>query len=62
MEARNVQQELFGFRRLQIFLTEHGLHGPAPLKGLLDELGQFTGPEEDLEDDLTLVMLERRGK
>jgi serine phosphatase RsbU (regulator of sigma subunit) len=59
VEARNPQQELFGFPRLETFLTEHGLRGPALVEGLLGELQRFIGRQEELDDDLTLVMLER---
>ena len=59
VEARNPQREMFGFPRLQAFLTQSSSCGAELLKDLLDELRRFVGPEEEPDDDLTLVMLQR---
>jgi serine phosphatase RsbU (regulator of sigma subunit)/anti-sigma regulatory factor (Ser/Thr protein kinase) len=61
VEAHNAKREMFSFPRLR------GLVGSRPATNaedrivdfLLDELAEFTGPEWEQEDDITLVTLQR---
>lgn len=60
VEAHNAQREMFGFPRLRELVT----HAPAATAGevvhlLLERLAQFTGPDWEQEDDITLVTLQR---
>lgn len=56
-EAHDPSGEMFGFPRVQACLDHHP-GGAALVEHLLDELGSFTGPEWEQEDDVTLVTLQ----
>jgi serine phosphatase RsbU (regulator of sigma subunit)/anti-sigma regulatory factor (Ser/Thr protein kinase) len=58
VEAHNTRREMFSFGRLQQLVAEHG-GGAALIEFLLRQLADFTGPEWEQEDDVTLVTLER---
>ncbi len=59
VEAHAPDREMFGFPRLQALLAEdddaHNLN-----QFLLDQLAEFTGPEWEQEDDVTLVTIQRQ--
>ncbi len=58
VEAHNPQREMFGFPRLMTLLAEQA--GAAEvIDFLLKQLADFTGPEWEQEDDVTLVTLQR---
>jgi len=63
VEAHNPQGEMFGFPRLRSLLTEtpggKRLEGQALIQYLTSKLVEFTGPNWEQEDDVTLVTLER---
>lgn len=63
VEAHNAQGEMFGFPRLRRLLTQafdgKRLEGQALIKFLTEQLADFTGPNWEQEDDVTLVTLER---
>jgi serine phosphatase RsbU (regulator of sigma subunit)/anti-sigma regulatory factor (Ser/Thr protein kinase) len=60
VEAHNARRELFGFPRLQAFVERHSMvDGSATIKALLADLADFTGPDAEQEDDITLVSLRR---
>jgi serine phosphatase RsbU (regulator of sigma subunit)/anti-sigma regulatory factor (Ser/Thr protein kinase) len=58
VEAHAVDGQMFGFPRLRE-LMRHGGHGHELIDLLLAELGAFTGPDHEQEDDITLVALQR---
>jgi serine phosphatase RsbU (regulator of sigma subunit) len=57
-EAHAPDREMFGFPRVAS-LVGKGPAGEALIDLCLTELGQFTGPDHEQEDDITLVTLER---
>ncbi len=57
-EAHNDAREMFGFPRVAK-LMDRGVSGEALIDLCLSELGRFTGPNHEQEDDITLVTLER---
>ncbi|MGD2050825.1 MAG: SpoIIE family protein phosphatase, partial [Chloroflexota bacterium] len=58
-EAHDPQGEMFGFPRLQALMADHP--GGAPLIDyLLDKLADFTQPDWEQEDDVTLMTLQRQ--
>ena len=63
VEVHDAQGEMYGFNRLYQSMGNHG--GSAPLKGealiqyLLSRLDEFTGPDWEQEDDVTIVALDR---
>jgi serine phosphatase RsbU (regulator of sigma subunit) len=59
-EAHGPGREMFGDDRIAA-LAARQLDGEALIRLLLDELHQFTGPDWEQEDDITLVALERSG-
>jgi serine phosphatase RsbU (regulator of sigma subunit)/anti-sigma regulatory factor (Ser/Thr protein kinase) len=60
VEAHDTRREMFGFPRLQAFVERHPPgDGATLIKVLLAELGAFTGPDAEQEDDITLVSLRR---
>jgi serine phosphatase RsbU (regulator of sigma subunit)/anti-sigma regulatory factor (Ser/Thr protein kinase) len=60
VEAHNSRREMFGFPRLQAFVERHPPgDGSTLIKVLLAELADYTGPEAEQEDDITLVALRR---
>jgi serine phosphatase RsbU (regulator of sigma subunit) len=60
-EAHNSQDELFGYTRLQRVLEQSrlSLKGDKLIGYLLQQLGDFTGPDWEQEDDVTFVILDR---
>ena len=57
-EAHAPDREMFGFPRVSA-LVGKGPSGEALIDLCLTELGTFTGPEHEQEDDITLVSLQR---
>jgi serine phosphatase RsbU (regulator of sigma subunit) len=58
VEAHNPAREMFGFPRLKALLSgDAAIAAPIPL--LLRELADFTRPDWEQEDDITLVALRR---
>ena len=57
-EAHGPDREMFGFPRVSA-LAGRGVSGEALIDLCLTELGAFTGPDAEQEDDITLVSLER---
>ena len=57
-EAHAPDREMFGFPRVSA-LVGKGPSGEALIDLCLTELGNFTGPEHEQEDDITLVSLQR---
>jgi len=60
VEAHNARREMFGFPRLKALLEGHRSSGGTLIPMLLDELRRFTGGRGEQEDDVALVVLERR--
>ncbi len=58
VEAHNPAREMFGLPRLMRLLGEQA-DGTPPIDALLHALGDFTGPDWEQEDDITLVALRR---
>lgn len=58
-EAHNPTREMFGFPRVSE-LAGRGPSGEDLIQLCLSELGAFTGPDHEQEDDITLVTLERQ--
>lgn len=58
IEAHSPAREMFGFPRLMALLGEQASSAPQ-LDFLLNALANFTGPEWEQEDDITLVVLQR---
>jgi serine phosphatase RsbU (regulator of sigma subunit)/anti-sigma regulatory factor (Ser/Thr protein kinase) len=59
-EAHGPERQMFGFPRLAKLAGE-GAGGQELIDLLLSELGKFTGPGWEQEDDITLVTLRRTG-
>jgi len=62
VEAHDAQRSMFGAQRLKQRLQEHGRYGGRHgcRQGLIERLFQdFTGPEYEQEDDVTLVMVKK---
>jgi serine phosphatase RsbU (regulator of sigma subunit) len=57
-EAHAPDREMFGFPRVSA-LVGKGPSGEALIDLCLTELGSFTGPDHEQEDDITLVSLQR---
>lgn len=57
VEAHNIQGEIFGFPRLRSLLGEKPGHDA--IEFLQQKLAEFTGPDWEQEDDVTLLLLER---
>jgi serine phosphatase RsbU (regulator of sigma subunit) len=58
VEAHNADREMFGFPRLKMLLTDTSDQAHL-ITFLLSELRHFTGGEQEQEDDVTLVTLQR---
>jgi serine phosphatase RsbU (regulator of sigma subunit)/anti-sigma regulatory factor (Ser/Thr protein kinase) len=58
VEAHNPAREMFGFPRLASLMHVHSGSGSL-IDYLLADLAQFTGPEWEQEDDVTMVTIER---
>jgi PAS domain S-box-containing protein len=59
-EAHNPHREMFGFPRIERFISSHS-EGATLIDSLLAELERFTGEGWEQEDDITLLMLQRLG-
>ncbi|MGH2700456.1 MAG: SpoIIE family protein phosphatase [Actinomycetota bacterium] len=59
-EARDDSGEMYGFPRMKSVL-EGDAHHERVIGRLLDSLSDFTGPEWEQDDDITLVVLHRMG-
>jgi anti-sigma regulatory factor (Ser/Thr protein kinase) len=59
VEAHNPERAMFGFRRLMGLMGQHP-GGAGLIDALRGALAEFTGPDWEQEDDITLVILERR--
>ena len=57
-EAHDASRAMFGFPRMRSLMGRLGL-GHELIDGLMDDLGRFTGPAWEQEDDITLVTLAR---
>src|SRR5919112_1846873 len=58
IEAHDQQREMFGIPRMEEFVVAHP-GGAALVESLLTELERFTGMEQEQEDDITLLTLQR---
>jgi len=58
-EAHDNKREMFGFPRLAE-IASRPLSGERLIDACMSELEQFTGPDVEQEDDITLVVLDRR--
>ena len=58
VEAHNPDREMFSFNRLRKLVAGHP-GGRSLIDFLLTELDEFTGPDWEQEDDVTLVTLQR---
>jgi serine phosphatase RsbU (regulator of sigma subunit)/ketosteroid isomerase-like protein len=58
IEAHDPRHEMFGTPRLEGFVSEHA-DGATLIGSLLAELERFTGEEQEQEDDITLLALQR---
>jgi PAS domain S-box-containing protein len=58
VEAHDPRREMFGFPRMQEFVSAHP-GGATLIDFLLAELERFTGEEWEQEDDITLLTLQR---
>ena len=58
-EAHDDKREMFGFPRLAEIVSRP-LAGERLIDECMSELERFTGPGVDQEDDITLVVLDRR--
>jgi len=58
VEAHDLQGDMFGFPRLRHLIAGHP-NGESLIDFLIASLADFTGPDWEQEDDVTLVSLER---
>jgi serine phosphatase RsbU (regulator of sigma subunit)/anti-sigma regulatory factor (Ser/Thr protein kinase) len=58
VEAHNAQREMFSFPRVKRLMGEHP-GGEGLVTFYMDKLAEFTGPDYEQEDDITLVTIER---
>ncbi len=58
VEAHNPERAMFSFRRLMGLMEQHP-GGAGLIDALRGALAEFTGPDWEQEDDITLVILER---
>ena len=58
VEAHSPEREMFGFPRLQALMADQP-DGNELRQYLLDQLAEFTGPDWEQEDDVTLVTFQR---
>lgn len=61
VEAHDARRQMFGYRRLEDLLAGTRARGPDLIRRLLTALADFAGPDGELEDDVTLVTVERTG-
>jgi serine phosphatase RsbU (regulator of sigma subunit)/anti-sigma regulatory factor (Ser/Thr protein kinase) len=59
VEAHNPNGDMYGFPRLKQFVVEHPVYVDT-IGLLVNELVSFTGPTWEQEDDVTLVLINRR--
>jgi serine phosphatase RsbU (regulator of sigma subunit) len=60
VEAHNANREMFSFPRLRELVAGYGSYSADEVVDfLLERLAEFTGPEWEQEDDITLVTLQR---
>ncbi|MDP9364028.1 MAG: SpoIIE family protein phosphatase [Chloroflexota bacterium] len=59
VEAHNPRREMLGFPRLRRLVTDDPDGGTPLIDYLMDEFERFTGADCELEDDITLVTLQR---
>jgi serine phosphatase RsbU (regulator of sigma subunit)/ketosteroid isomerase-like protein len=59
VEAHDPQSEMFGFPRLQAFVSDHAEEERSLEEALLEELYSFVGEGWEQEDDITLLTLRR---
>jgi serine phosphatase RsbU (regulator of sigma subunit)/anti-sigma regulatory factor (Ser/Thr protein kinase) len=58
VEAHNARREMFGFNQVkELMALQPG--GPALVPFLLEQWQAFTGPDQEQEDDTTLIILQR---
>ena len=60
VEAHSPGREMLGFPRLQVLMGSTHTDDLVPF--LLDQLREFTGPNWDQEDDVTMVLLRAKGR
>jgi len=60
VEAHNHNREMFGFPRLKRLIHEHSGKGRL-IPYLMEDFNHFVGGNYEQEDDITLVMMKRRG-
>lgn len=58
-EAHNPQREMFGFPRMRDVMTQN-TDSQQVIDSLIKEMGAFTGDVWEQEDDVTMLVLERR--
>ena len=59
VEAHNEQREMFGSNRLKVLFEGYAGEDPALIDHLMVELQDFTGPDLEQEDDITIVGVKR---
>ncbi len=59
VEAHDEQREMFGSKRLKRLIREYSGEDLALIDHLLNELHTFTGPNQEQEDDITIVGVSR---
>jgi serine phosphatase RsbU (regulator of sigma subunit) len=59
VEAHNAQREMFGSNRLKTLFGEFSGDDLTMIDHLLLELQAFTGPNQEQEDDITIVGVKR---
>jgi len=57
VEAHNSSRDMFGEERLKEIVSTHTINPQSLINILLDEMVEFTGQENEQEDDVTLVAL-----
>lgn len=61
VEAHNTNREMFGSPRLK-WLLQNGGRRDGLISYLLNDLETFTGPDWEQEDDVTLIVVQHRGR
>ncbi len=59
VEAHNPRREMFGLSRLRRLMANYLADDEALIDHLMEEFTQFAGADSELEDDITLVTLQR---
>ena len=60
IEAHNQEREMLGSHRLRDLVNEQAPDAKHLTAYMVEELGRFTGEQWEQEDDITLVILQRR--